>query len=281
MSPGVAFEDLLGSLAGLSVYAGPASAEARAPYEEAATVLRSLGEIGQSNLVELIRSRPDFVPILASVVGLSQEQLKNLLRHRLGTSGWIVLGRKNPESIVSLLDEDEFGLVGRLTLELDQSWSYGHVLFERSTSRRRAGRAISSGRRLEDAVEAVVRKLSLPYQLRTEFIGVGDRRVPCDVAIPRNMEGTLIACAVKGFDSTGSKLTDAVREVESMAAFRHAHQFVYAVIDGIGWLGRRADLKRIYDLQVSGHLNGVYNVASFGQFEVDLAQAAKIHRLLP
>ncbi len=43
-----------------------------------------------------------------------------------------------------------------------------------------------------------------------------------------------IAVAAKGFDSTGSKLTDSVREVEAMADVRLPTQFIMVVIDGIG-----------------------------------------------
>ena len=55
-----------------------------------------------------------------------------------------------------------------------------------------------------------------------------------------------IAVAAKGFDSTGSKLTDAVREIEEMADVRLPRQFIMAVIDGIGWKSRQSDLRRIY-----------------------------------
>lgn len=57
-----------------------------------------------------------------------------------------------------------------------------------------------------------------------------------------------IAVAAKGFDSTGSKLTDAVREVEEMADIRLPAQYIMVVIDGIGWKSRIGDLRKIYHL---------------------------------
>jgi hypothetical protein len=64
-----------------------------------------------------------------------------------------------------------------------------------------------------------------------------------------------------------------------MALVRKPTQFVFAVIDGIGWKGRINDLRRIYTLWSSGQINGMYTMASLGQFQEDLAEAAAILRL--
>lgn len=50
--------------------------------------------------------------------------------------------------------------------------------------------------------------------------GRGGQTAPCDLAIPTGGAGARIVVAAKGFDSTGSKLTDAVREVEEIAERR-------------------------------------------------------------
>jgi hypothetical protein len=89
-----------------------------------------------------------------------------------------------------------------------------------------------------------------------------------------------IVVAAKGFDSTGSKLTDAVREIEEMADVRLPRQYVMAVIDGIGWKSRRADLKRIYALWARDQINGMYTLANIDQFRDDLEDAARRLRLL-
>lgn len=79
---------------------------------------------------------------------------------------------------------------------------------------------------------------------------------------------------MKGFNSTGSKLTDAVREIETMADSRHPHQFVFAVIDGIGWKSRQADLRRIYELWDRRSIDGLYTLSHLERFESDLRSAA-------
>ncbi len=248
---------------------------ARKRFLELAAGLRrvDLTHLAISHLVEL---EPELVPVLGLVVGLSQEALKNMLRYRLGSSGWVQLARKRAADIVALLD-GEFSLLDRLDHERSHQWEYEEVLLERAGSRGQAGRAIGRGKALEDKVELIVGKegLDLPYKLRTRFVGTGGRSSPCDVAIPDGGEGALIVIAIKGFDSTGSKLSDAVREVVAMAEVRKPRQFVYAVVDGIGWKSRRGDLHRLYDLWSHDMIAGVYSLAYFDAFRSELESAAR------
>lgn len=90
----------------------------------------------------------------------------------------------------------------------------------------------------------------------------------------------MIVVAAKAFDSTGSKLTDAVHEIEEMASVRRPTQFVCAVIDGIGWKSRISDLKCIYDLWTNNSIDGMYTLATLPAFQKDLSEAAKLRRLL-
>ncbi len=273
-----AFEDFLGTLQQLTSPLGPIDPGARQPYKDAARALQALARVDHEALTELIAANPEWVPILGSVVGMSQEQLKNVLRHRLGTSGWVRLARERPDELVALLEND-YGLSNQLEIERGRDWSYGDILFERVTSRSRAGRAIGRGRSLEDEVEAVVKSLGLSYTLRTQFTGRSGRPAPCDLAVPEGGAAALIVCAVKGFNSTGSKLTDAVREVEAMAEVRDANQFVYAIVDGIGWLSRQSDLRRIHTLWTQRAINGVFSLAQLSDFWAELERAATIHEL--
>jgi hypothetical protein len=80
---------------------------------------------------------------------------------------------------------------------------------------------------------------------------------------------------MKCYNSTGSKLTDAVREIEEMADVRLPRQYVYAVIDGIGWRNRQADLHRIYELYQSDKIDGLYTLAHMDRFEADLRKATE------
>jgi hypothetical protein len=268
------FAQFIGSLTRLGggAVADPAM---RTTFRNRATALLALDRTPEA-IAEALRKDPELVPMLGLVVGLSQEVLKNTLRVKLGTAGWVRLARENPRTIVDML-EGEFQLLDRLSEEAVQEWEYGDILLERAGARGRAGRAIGRGRALEDEVERIVGPagLDLPYQLRTRFVGSAGRSAPCDIAIPGGDEQAMIAVGIKGFNSTGSKLTDAAREVESMAEVRLPRQFIFAVVDGIGWLGRKSDLKRIYELWVNHRIDGVYTLTQLAEFRKDLAIAAR------
>jgi len=254
--------------------------EARMLFRQLATEVQTVA-ITREDLSKLVNRLPAVVPVLGLVVGLSQEALKNTLRHRLGTSRWLHLDARRSAEVVALLD-DELNLLSELERQRTTRWDYIDILQERAGSRGLAGRAISRGRALEDRVEKLVGRegLNLPYRLRTQFVGTAGRTAPCDVAIPDSGDKALIVIAIKGFDSTGSKLSDAVREVAAMADVAQPRQFVFAVIDGMGWKGRRADLRRIYDLWQNHSIEGAYSLARFTEFRSDLESAARRLKLL-
>jgi hypothetical protein len=96
--------------------------------------------------------------------------------------------------------------------------------------------------------------------------------------IPSAAEPEIVVVA-KGFDSTGSKLTDAVREIEEIAEVRLPRQYVMAVIDGIAWKSRMADLRRIYALWETHRIDGMYTLSSLDRFRRDLEEAAHLRGL--
>ncbi|HEU0053801.1 MAG TPA: hypothetical protein VFQ39_11505 [Longimicrobium sp.] len=269
----VLFPDFVSSLADL----GRVARENPALHASIITWVEELQAAGpptRQGLIAFLGRNPDAVPVLATCVGLTQEMLKNQLRHRLGTSGWVTLARRDPERLVDALEE--YGLLSRLTEQIERQWSFSDVLLERHLwSQRNASGAQGRGRGLEDQVEEVVVRLGLAAQTRTQFVGRRGMLAPCDLAIPAGGEAAQIVVAMKGFNSTGSKLTDAVREVMAMAEARLPQQFVFAVIDGIGWKSRQADLKRMYDLWERRSIDGLYTLAHLDRFAQDIGDACK------
>ncbi|WP_423919418.1 hypothetical protein ACPEEZ_12280 [Frigoribacterium sp. 2-23] len=229
-------------------------------------------------LAAWIAAEPDRVPVLGLSVGLSRERLKNALRHAFDTPSWGRLARERADDLVRHLDV-EFGLVASLRAQRDRTYTFGDVLVARAGTRVSAVRAGTSGRRLEDEIETIARDLGLPSQTRTRFGGRNGLTAPCDLVIPSAAQPDIVVAA-KGFDSTGSKLTDAVREIEEMAQVRLPRQFVIAVIDGIGWKSRQSDLRRIHALWESHQIDGMYTVATLPRFRTDLAEAARLRGLL-
>lgn len=117
--------------------------------------------------------------------------------------------------------------------------------------------------------------------MRTRYLGRGGADGPCDLAIPSGGGEALIICAVKGFDSTGSKLSDAAGEIERIADVRLPGQFVFAVVDGIGWKRRQGDLRRIHALAAKRSIDGLYSLSHMDEFRGDLEAAAWRLGLLP
>lgn len=269
----------MASVAPTSTGIAPSQESAADLIRSAAAALTALPEVTQYSLTQLIGQRPEWVPCLGLAVGLTQERLKNELRYAFRTSGWVTLARQRGAELIAYLDE-RFGLIARIRSDRGRSFTYGDVLVERGGTRAAAGRAIRRGRGVENRIEAVVRSLGLPYELRTRFIGRSRASAPCDLAIPSGKDAAQIVCAAKAFDSTGSKLTDAVREIIEMAECRLPTQFVYAVVDGSGWLGRRADLKRIFDLQQRHLIDGLFTLATLDAFR-DALEAASLRLAIP
>ncbi|TDD98247.1 hypothetical protein [Jiangella asiatica] len=275
-----AFDEYLTSLGRLSAHVDPTAASPEAAnIKAAAASLAAVDDVSVASLAAWVTEHPAWVDVLGLSVGLSQEKLKNTLKDWFGTSGWITLARQRPVELIERLDTD-LDLVRLVTVQRHRTYDFGDVLIARAGTRGTAKRAGRSGRKIEDEIEAIAMDLGLPCRTRTKFVGRNGRTAPCDLVIPESADAH-IAVAAKGFDSTGSKLTDAVREIEEMAEVRMPRQFIMAVIDGIGWKSRQSDLRRIHALWANGSIDGMYTLSSLDRFRHDLRQAALLRGLTP
>lgn len=274
MSQPPSFDQYLSTLGPLTAYADPTLATPEATeIKNAAADLAALPQITTKSLADWIAEEPSRARVLGLAVGLSQEKMKNVLRHHLGTTGWITLAKTRPGDLVAMLDR-EFSLVRVVTSQRTRSYDFGDVLAARAGTRATATASAASGRKVEDEIEVIARDMGLPYETRTRFVGRNGRTAPCDLVVPSG-DPAAIAVAAKGFDSTGSKLTDALREIKEMAEVRQPRQFIMAVIDGIGWKNRLNDLRQIHELWESNQIDGMYTLATLDQFDADLRDAAR------
>lgn len=186
----------------------------------------------------------------------------------------MTLARDRPDDLIAMLD-DNYEVVRLVAEQRSRTYDFGDVMVARAGTRPTAADAGATGRRVEDEIERVAKELGLPCATRTRFEGRNGLTAPCDLAIPAGGSSAKIVVAAKGFDSTGSKLTDAVREVEEMAEKRLPSQYVMAAVDGIGWKSRARDLRRIHDLVENKRIDGLYTLSALGNFRTDLETAAK------
>ena len=271
------FDDYVATLGRLTAHVDPtAVTQASTAIKEAADSLAALTEVNIDSLTVWASEHPRQADVLGLAVGLGLEKLKMTLKHHFNTSGWYTLAKDRPAQLIRMLDE-EYDLVRQVATQRGKLYNFGDVLVARAGGRVTATRAGKSGRSLEDTIEAIAKDLNLAYETRTRFEGRG-RTAPADLVIP-NKSNALIAVAAKGFDSTGSKLTDAVREIEEMAAIRLPRQYIMAVVDGIGWKSRVSDLRRIYTLWERDEIDGLYSLASMDRFRADLQEAARLRGL--
>ncbi|CAM4374274.1 hypothetical protein MB901379_00481 [Mycobacterium basiliense] len=276
MSDAVSFESYLASLGRLTAHVDPTASTPEAEnIREAVASLTSIQTVETTALADWVAAHPDWVAVLGLVVGLSQEKLKNALRDKLDTSGFVTLARTRATDLITVLDED-FDLLRLLRTQIVREYGFADVLIARAGPRVTAFGGQASGRKVEDEIAAIAEDLGLSWVARSRYTGRNNRTAPADLIVPDD-KNALIVVAAKGFDSTGSKLTDAVREIEEMAEVRLPTQFVFAVIDGIGWKSRQADLKRIHALWANKQIDGMYTLASLDKFRDDLEAAA--HRL--
>lgn len=279
MTDAIQFEDYLSSLSRLTPYVDPTTPTPETEGLRSAVVdLESLDTVSVESLTDWVNHNPHWAYVFGLAVGLSQEQLKNSLKSSLGTSGWITLARKRPADLVNFFEE-EFELVQALASQSGRTYDFADVLIARAGSRVTAARSQSAGRMVEDRITDIAQDLGLPYVARSSFVGRDGDNKPADLLVPSVADAKIIVAA-KGFDSTGSKLTDAYREIADVANHRFAHQYVFAIVDGIGWHSRLADLRRIHDLWVNGKIDGMYTLSSLDQFRADLQDAAHRARLI-
>lgn len=279
MSDAGDFDDYLKTLGRLTSHVDPTASTPEA--ERIVAAVDRLGGLLDTDLTGLaawVRDNPGEVPVLGLAVGLSQEKLKNALRDRFDTTGWHGLARSQPVELVSWLDA-EFDLVRMLRVQMTRTYTFADILVARAGTRVTATRAGASGRRIEDEIEDIARDLGLDYTTRSRFTGRNGRTAPADLIIG-DPETADIVVAAKGFDSTGSKLTDAVREIEEMAEVRLPKQLVLAVIDGIGWKSRQSDLRRIHQLWADRQIDGMYTLVGLDRFRDDVTEFAQLRRLI-
>ncbi|MDQ6799351.1 MAG: type II restriction endonuclease [Acidobacteriota bacterium] len=236
--------------------------------------LRDAGpEIAPNILAEMLSEEPSTLDILRLLTGEGQEPMAHRICDALGGKrrGWTALRSltaREPDEMASALVK--IGLPAVIRDQVWREWTISDVLVDRYKMGR--GRAIagqSRGRGLENEVEAILRKIGVPFQMRVTFTGPNGTTAKCDFAIPSRKE-PLIVIESKGYEATGSKLTDFLGDVLKIKQAKGYHTYVFVVTDGRGWFNRQSDLKRLVDLHHDNTIEMIYTRARLNQLADDV-----------
>ena len=254
-------------------------AEARRLVPQIPVVIADLRRSGPSihanALARLLADHEGALDILRLLTGQGQEPMAHGICDALGGMhcGWSrlrTLSRKEPVRVADALVR--VGLLEVIRDQVWRDWTINDVLLDRYKLGR--GRAIagqSRGRGLENAVEAILRQIEVPFETRVTFTGSDGTTAKCDFAIPSRKD-PLIVIESKGYEATGSKLTDFLGDVLKIKQAKGYHMYLFVVTDGRGWFNRRSDLKRLVDLHSDGTIEMIYTRARLSRMADDIRQ---------
>lgn len=223
--------------------------------------LRALGRaVTEQDLAEELRVDPRFLDICRLFLGKGQEPAAHLICEALGSRmSWTklrALARQQPERMAKALAALELPEI--VHNHLDRRWQAEDILVERYKMSR--GRAIAGqrrGRGLEDEVGAVLQEIGVPFERGVTFVGKKSATAKCDFAIPGRKHPKVVIEA-KGFEATGSKLTDFLGDILKIAQAKDFHMYFFLVTDGRGWHHRISDLRRIVEYHHENLIDMVY-----------------------
>lgn len=210
---------------------------------------------------------------------MSKDQFVSVLRGIRNETGIGVKSyRADPKAFLD--DLLSTGLLEAMSEQADRKPHWTDVLVERLRSGR--GSAIAGqrrGRGVEDFAEGTVRKVfGDKFQIRCSFAGPRGQVAKCDFAIPSKSAARILIEA-KGYGATGSKMSDILGDLHTIIARKRSDTALLFFTDGLTWKQRKSDLRKIVELQNDGDITRIYTSAMAKQFEADLRQLKREHRL--
>lgn len=274
--PPVALDRLLGELVELP--SEGVDDETRALRDLLPRVIETMETAGRplvlGELSDLLRQHPDFLVIARLFLGVSQDRAASAFSQALGSrlswSGLRARARQDPATVAGAMVT--LGLPETMWEELRRSWTVADVLNERYRLLR--GRAIAGqqrGRQLEDRVRVILERAGVPFEYSVTFVGREGQTAKCDFAVP-SRDRPKIVIEAKGFEATGSKVTDALGDILKIERARTMHMYFFVVLDGTGWHHRPNDLRNIVHAQNAGRIDMIYTTSRLDELEREVAR---------
>jgi hypothetical protein len=248
------------------------SVEVAAQVRDSVSAIRSLDRTPTSDdLATALRENPQFLDVCRLFMCVSQETAAHIISEKLPVAAsWTTLkkmAKKNPDALAKGLAET--GLPTIIHAELSKAWTIEDVLLERyNMSRGRAIAGQNRGRSLEDKVETILKGIA-PFEKRVTFIGRENKTAKCDIAIPTRKNPKIIIEA-KGFEATGSKLTDFLGDIGKIIDAKESRMYFFVVTDGRGWSNRKSDLQHVVEKQHQKYIDMIYTTSRLDQLAKDV-----------
>lgn len=218
----------------------------------------------QEDLAREFSRQPNFLDVCRLFFGHSQETVAHMICEQLEckSTGFVnlrKLAQKEPLRMASVMVELELPeLIHNYTT---RQWTTKDILVERyKMSRGRAIAGITRGRGLEDEVEKVLNEAGVRFERGVTFTGKKGQTAKCDFCIPTKHHPKIVLES-KGFEATGSKLTDFLGDVLKIVQAKESHMYFFVVTDGRGWHNRQSDLKRLIEFHEDGDVDMIYTRA--------------------
>ena len=239
---------------------------ARDLVESIDETLTNLGK-GKPTLEDLTREfsrQPNFLDICRLFFGHGQETVAHMICERLDckSTSFVNLRKlsyREPEKMAGIMIDLELPVL--IQEYAMKKWTTKDILVERyKMSRGRAIAGQSRGRGLEDEVQKVLNERGIPYQRGVTFTGQRGNTAKCDFCIPTK-DHPKIVLEAKGFEATGSKLTDFLGDILKIGQAKEYQMYFFVVTDGRGWHNRQSDLKKLVKFHDDGLVDMIYTRA--------------------
>lgn len=218
------------------------------------------------------------ITIFRLVLGKSKDEFNVACRLKSNLRLCLRNFEEKPTEFLQLMEA--INVPGALTHEVNRPVTWRNILEERLIGGRgRALKGQSRGRFLEDAVEAKIKPIFKNYDVRCRFIGKsGISTEKTDFAIPSRKDPRILI-EVKAYGATGSKQTDILGDLSRIVENKRHDTDLILVTDGLTWLDRSNDLRKIVAMQNKGYILKIYTQKMIGEFKEDLTQLKKEHDL--
>ncbi|MCF8070046.1 MAG: hypothetical protein K9L30_15805 [Desulfobacterales bacterium] len=231
-----------------------------------------------SHLIQLLLEKnfKIYMTIFRLFFSLSKDGLESYLLKELNGKIGITAFKENPKPFVDFFVNR--GLPNIAISYQAKKWTWEDIITERlKLMRGRAVKGQKRGRSTEDAVENVIKKVfGNKYDIRCNFTGLYGQEAKAEFAIP-NKNNPSIIFEAKAYDATGSKQTDVLGDIAKVINVKKPVTDFLFVTDGITWLQRLSDLRKIVEFQNNGDIRKIYTLSMLIELEDDLKDLKNYH----